>query len=40
LSEVKSVRDTNAEEIGLLMSGSFITPGTESGHRYSPAGAI
>jgi simple sugar transport system ATP-binding protein len=40
LSEVKSVRDTNAEDIGMLMSGSFITPGTESGHQYSPAGAI
>jgi len=40
LSEVKSVRDTNAEDIGMLMAGSFITPGTASGHQYSPAGAI
>ncbi|MFO1325364.1 MAG: ABC transporter ATP-binding protein [Burkholderiales bacterium] len=40
LSDAKPVRDTNAEEIGLLMSGSFIHAG-ESGHRpFSPAGVI
>jgi ABC-type uncharacterized transport system ATPase subunit len=40
LSEVKPVRETNAEDIGMLMAGSFIPPGTESPHLYSPAGAV
>jgi general nucleoside transport system ATP-binding protein len=40
LSDAKPVRETNAEEIGLLMSGSFIHAGG-SGHRpFSPAGVI
>jgi len=40
LSEPKPVRETNAEEIGLLMSGSFITAGAEVHRAYSPAGVI
>ena len=39
LSDPKPVRETNAEEIGLLMSGSFITPATRrrSAHSRPPA---
>jgi len=40
LSEAKPVRDTNAAEIGMLMSGSFIAPGTESQRTFSPAGMV
>ena len=40
LSDPKPVRETNAEEIGLLMSGSFITAGAEGHRAYSPAGVI
>jgi simple sugar transport system ATP-binding protein len=40
LSEPKPVRDTDAEEIGLLMSGSFIQPGAASDRAFSPAGVI
>ena len=40
LSDPKSVRETNAEEIGLLMSGSFISADAESTRAYSPAGLI
>ena len=40
LSEPKPVRETNAEEIGLLMAGSFITSGAEGHRAYSPAGVI
>ena len=39
LSEAKPVRETNAEEIGLLMSGSFITAARIAA-RVSPAGVI
>jgi hypothetical protein len=34
------VRETNAEEIGLLMSGSFIHAGVASTRAFSPAGTI
>jgi simple sugar transport system ATP-binding protein len=40
LSEAKPVRETNAEDIGLLMAGSFITAGAEAHRGYSPAGVI
>jgi general nucleoside transport system ATP-binding protein len=40
LSDPKAVRDTNAEEIGLLMAGSFIHQGTEGMHAFSPAGVM
>ena len=40
LSDAKPVRETNAEEIGLLMSGSFITGDTKSHRAFSPAGVI
>ncbi len=40
LSDPKPVRETNAEEIGLLMSGSFITADVESERAFSPAGVI
>ncbi len=40
LSAPRPVRETNAEEIGLLMSGSFIKPDTVSGRSFSPAGVI
>ena len=40
LSDPKPVRETNAEEIGLLMSGSFIQAGVESTRAFSPAGVI
>jgi simple sugar transport system ATP-binding protein len=40
LSEVKDVRETNAEQIGLLMSGSFIGSDAKSQRAFSPAGAI
>ncbi|MCC6196043.1 MAG: ABC transporter ATP-binding protein [Burkholderiales bacterium] len=40
LSEPKPLHETNAEEIGLLMSGSFIQAGVESTRSFSPAGMI
>jgi simple sugar transport system ATP-binding protein len=40
LSDAKSVRETDAEEIGLLMSGSFIHAHTASAHAFSPSGVI
>ncbi len=40
LSEAKPVRETNAEELGLLMSGAFIVSGAHSGREISPGGAI
>jgi len=40
LSDARPVRETNAEQIGLLMSGSFIHADTESNRMYSPAGVI
>jgi len=40
LSETKPTRDTNAAEVGMLMSGSFIAPGAHSERQFSPAGAI
>jgi len=40
LSDAKAVRETNAEEIGMLMSGSFIRASTESERSFSPAGVI
>jgi simple sugar transport system ATP-binding protein len=40
LSDAKPVRETNAEEIGLLMAGSFIHQGAESQRHFSPAGVI
>jgi simple sugar transport system ATP-binding protein len=40
LSDAKPVSATNAEEIGLLMSGSFIHAGAEGNRAYSPAGVL
>jgi simple sugar transport system ATP-binding protein len=40
LSDPKPVSETNAEEIGLLMSGSFIHAGAGSQRAFSPAGVI
>jgi ABC-type uncharacterized transport system ATPase subunit len=40
LSAAKPVPETNAEEIGLLMSGSFITGDTKPHRAFSPAGVI
>ncbi len=40
LSDAKPVRDTNAAEIGLLMSGSFIASGAEPHRPFSPAGMV
>jgi len=40
LAETRATRDTNAEEIGMLMSGSFIAAGAHSERRFSPAGAM
>jgi simple sugar transport system ATP-binding protein len=40
LSDARPVATTNAEEIGLLMSGSFIAPGAHSDRHFSPAGAL
>ena len=40
LAEARPTRDTDAEEIGLLMSGSFIAAGAHSERTFSPAGAI
>ena len=40
MSEAKPVRETNAEEIGMLMSGSFIAPHAGSAPTSSPAGAV
>jgi simple sugar transport system ATP-binding protein len=40
LSEARPVATTDAEQIGLLMAGSFIVPGTPPAHQFSPAGAL
>jgi simple sugar transport system ATP-binding protein len=40
LSPARPVAETNAEEIGMLMAGSFIVEGTRSDRRFSPAGAL
>ena len=40
LSDAKAVADTNAEEIGLLMAGSFIHAGAEGHRAFSPAGVL
>jgi len=40
LSEPRRAADTNAAEIGLLMSGSFIAGGAHSERNFSPAGAL
>jgi simple sugar transport system ATP-binding protein len=40
LSDAKPVPDTNAAEIGLLMSGSFIASGAEPHAPFSPAGMV
>ncbi len=40
LSALRPASETNAAEIGMLMSGSFIAPGTHGGRQFSPAGAI
>ncbi len=40
LSEAKPVGETDAEEIGLLMSGAFIQAGVEAHQPFSPAGVI
>ncbi len=40
LSEAKPVSETNAEEIGLLMAGSFITTSAGSQRTFSPAGIV
>jgi general nucleoside transport system ATP-binding protein len=40
LSDPKPTGDTNAEEIGLLMSGSFIHAGGDRHRPFSPAGVI
>jgi len=40
LSEARPTAATNAEEIGLMMSGSFIAPGAHGDRAYSPAGAL
>ncbi len=40
LSDPKPVSETNAEEIGLLMSGSFLHAGAGSQRAFSPAGVI
>jgi simple sugar transport system ATP-binding protein len=40
LSEAKPVAATNAEEIGMLMSGSFIAPNVHPDRRFSPAGVL
>ncbi len=40
LSASMPTRETNAEAIGLMMSGSFIAPGATGHPAFSPAGAI
>jgi simple sugar transport system ATP-binding protein len=40
LSASKPTGETNAAEIGMLMSGSFISPGAHGERQFSPAGAI
>ena len=40
LSEANDTAATDAEEVGLLMSGSFIAAGAHSEREFSPAGAI
>jgi simple sugar transport system ATP-binding protein len=40
LSEPLPTAGTNAAQIGMLMSGSFIAPGAHSERQFSPAGAI
>jgi simple sugar transport system ATP-binding protein len=40
LSDARPTRETNAEEVGQMMAGSFIAASTTSGRQFSPAGAI
>jgi simple sugar transport system ATP-binding protein len=40
LSDPKPTRETNAAEIGILMSGSFIAAGAHGERQFSPAGAM
>jgi len=40
LSTAKPVRETDAAEVGLLMSGSFVAGGAHSERHFSPAGAL
>jgi len=40
LSAPKPTDETNAADIGMLMSGAFISPGAHSERQFSPAGAI
>jgi len=40
LSHAKPVAETNPEEIGQLMAGSFIAEGATSERHFSPAGAL
>jgi ABC-type uncharacterized transport system ATPase subunit len=40
LADARPVRATNAEEIGLLMSGSFIAANTGPSRTFSPAGMV
>ncbi|MFO1316778.1 MAG: ABC transporter ATP-binding protein [Burkholderiales bacterium] len=40
LSDPKAVAETDAEEIGLLMAGSFIHTGAEGHRAFSPAGVL
>ncbi len=40
LSEPQPAGETNAEQIGLLMSGAFIAGGARSERHFSPAGAL
>jgi len=40
LAEARPARETSAAEIGMLMAGSFIAPGAQAAHAFSPAGAM
>jgi simple sugar transport system ATP-binding protein len=40
LSPARLASETDAEEIGMMMAGSFIAEGTRGDRRYSPAGAL
>jgi simple sugar transport system ATP-binding protein len=40
LSHAKPVAETNPEEIGQLMAGSFVAEGAKSERHFSPAGAL
>jgi simple sugar transport system ATP-binding protein len=40
LSPARPVRETNAEEIGLMMAGAFIADSTHGERRFSPAGSL